>query len=258
MAIIGTGLLKIISFGQVAYFSFDLNYYDFSLNQTDLIILLLFLCFGSVGLLYCFFTNRFRKTLTSKLKKSKIVNMIWMLIVNSVWFALPIFAEIIICIFMETNFSVIKLFSADLPSLIYLTTIVMIFVIAFWSMLGDKIATNIFICFLLMLVTVISMTEYKYREASTKKEYEIIICEDNNSEQIYYAVISKGSNYSAYRCDIFPNENGNKLIIYTNIHRFFSLDSVSTISVCFERFDEEMEKYIPNVEFKTYADDKIV
>ena len=258
-AIVGTGLLKIISFGQVAYFSFDLNYYDFTLNHIDLIVLFSILCFGGIALLYCVFTDPFRKTIISFIKKKpKVISYILVLLANIIWFILLPLVELIIYRFMVTRYSVIKVTIADFPYLLIFTIIVMVLVIMFWLALENHAIAYYITSFVIVFVVTISMTELKYDEASTKKYYDIIICEDNNNVRDYYSVISSGNKYSAYKCDIIPNDNGYNLIIYTKIHRFFALDSVSTISVCFERFDEETETYIPNVEFKSYADDKIV
>ena len=67
IAVLGTILLKIVSLGTVICFSFDLNYYDFTINNTDFILFTTFLCMGAITLLYCYLSNNLRKSFLKEL-----------------------------------------------------------------------------------------------------------------------------------------------------------------------------------------------
>lgn len=259
VAVVGTGLLKIISYGQVVHFAFDLEYYDFALNQKDLIALVSLLCSGGVALLYCVLTDSIRKNITSFImhKLPQIVSHIIAILANVVWFALLPLAGIVICCVLATECSVIKIALNELPYFIVFAIIVMAVVVLFWAALENHAAAYYVTSFIVLLSVTICMTEQQYNEATTKKEYDIIVCNERNDEE-YYAVISRGDKFSAYKCDIIPSEEGNKLIVYTKMHRFFAIDSVSTISVCFEKYDDEAKEYIPNVNFEIYDNDTLI
>lgn len=253
VAIVGTGLLKIISYGHVVYFSFDLEYYDFALNQKDLITLVSLLCSGGVALLYCVLTDSVRKIITSCIMKKlpKVLSHIVALLANAVWFALLPLAGIGICYVMSTHCSVIKAALEDLPYSIVFAAVVMAVVVLFWAALENHAAAYYVTSFIVLLAITICMTEQQYDEATNKKDFDIIVCDEQN-EREYFAVISRGDKFSAYKCDIIQSEGENKLIVYTKVHRFFAIDSVSTISVCFEKNNAEANVSTPNVVFEKY------
>lgn len=244
VAVIGTGFLKIISYGQVLYYSFDLEYCEFSLSQKDFIIFVSLLFWGGIALLYCILTDSIRKKITSDImsKLKKIVSHIIAFLVNLLFLLfLPVIVLLVGKLFLPSFMEIQSLFNECICFMI----IVMGVTVLFWSLVGSHTAVYLITCIIVVLGIIAGMTKQEYIDASTKKNYDIIECSEGNSID-YYVVISKGEKYSAYKCSIISSNNKNKLIVYTNVHRYFPIDSVSTTSIYFEEYNKTEDVSIQN------------
>lgn len=232
--VISTGLIKVLSMGRYLCFDFDINNCEFKLTNSDFIILFLSIFFCGSAILYCFITNKLRVIISTKVTEcldtqtkilKKIVGVVkW----GSSYIAL-IFFYLILGYFaiglFTSNFSALAVLKNELVTILGYTFIFVIPLSCFTLKEDRKLKIfYITICILFLLLFGLSFIKNSYDEAVNQKEFEIITLKDSEENQMY-AVISKGSSYSAYRCSIDEN---NILIIYKNHHRYFPLDDTET------------------------------
>lgn len=243
IGVISTGLVKVLSLGRYIHFSFDINYYDFKLTNTDIIVFVLSILFCAMAIMYCFVTNDFKNKRLDKIAKSsndqnKIKKK---LAVNRVLLSIiPILVYPVVFYFgykLICGFNAVILLKNIIMTLFgYSCTVVIS-----WSctiLTGDinlKIFIKVFsaviffyICFAFMNIN--------YKEAKNQREFEIIASENNEGQPQEYVVISKGSSYSAYQCSTEEQEAGKVLVIHTDLHRYFPLDDTETRLTIFDEY----------------------
>lgn len=239
--VISTGLVKVMSLGRFIHFSFDINNCEFKLTNTDFIILFLSMfCYGT-ALLYCYITNGWRikindgiikcfETQTKKLKKLLKIGfyLFLYLLLISVYFILGC----VIIYFAINKFNALASLKNELLTILA-TTFSFEILLSSFTVKENKKLTIIYVVLItiLLLLFCFSFTKINYDNAVNQREFEIITLTDTSEEQTY-AVISRGSSYSAYQCDI--DKENNTLIINVDIHRFFPLDDTETRLYNFE------------------------
>lgn len=242
IGLISTGLIKVLSMGRYLCFDFDINNCEFKLTNSDFIILFLSIFFCGSAILYCFITNKLRVIISTKVTEcldtqTKILKKIagivkWGLLYIALIFFYLILGYFAIGLF-TSNFSALAILENELVTILGYTFTFVILLSCF--ILKEDRKFKIFyitISMLFLLLFGLSFIKNSYDEAVNQKEFEIITLKDSEENQMY-AVISRGSSYSAYQCLIDEN---NILIINTELHRFFSLDDTETRLYNFEGY----------------------
>lgn len=232
ITIVGSVLLKYISIGRYLYFDFDLDYCDFTITNTLILIFVFAVIATIISGSISFITYRVWKVI-SKCYKRKIYKMI-------IGVVLVIFNVIIYIIIAELTIpedNLSTLFSVSL-CILAVTSYAIIYQLDG----GVKNYFKIFITIsvLIILTTTISLITMEYDKAKNQTSFSIII-EEQDGEENYYVVINKGKEkYSAYLCDIVEENNVLKIVI--NEHKYFSIENTKTYNVTFDC----VERYVRN------------
>lgn len=249
VGLISTGLVKVLSLGRYLCFYFDINNCEFKLTNTDFIILFFSLfCCGS-AILYCYITNSQRVKINSKVTEcldaqAKIINKIMKVLGFGLQYFAIIFIYLIVGCFIIyiviSQFSALAALKNDFIAILSTTLSFVIFLSCFTLKENKqmiKFYTTISAIFLLLIGFVFIKSNYD--GAINQKEFEIITLENNNETQTY-AIISRGSSYSAYQCSI--DKENNILTINTDVHHYFPLDDTETKLYVFESYQLEEHK----------------
>lgn len=255
VGLISTGLVKVLSLGKYICFYFDINNCEFKLTNTDFIILFSSLfCCGS-AIIYCYITNRLRikindkvtgyfETINKSEKKIDTVKNILKVLGFGFLYLVIIFIYLIlgsIIIHLIINqFSALEALKYDFTAILGSTISFVVFLSCF-TLKEDKKLKNFYVIIsvLFLLLIVFSFIKISYDNAVNQKEFEIITSENSNDVQTY-AVISRGSSYSAYQCSI--DKENNILKINTDVHHYFPLDDTETKLYVFESYQLEEHK----------------
>lgn len=235
IGLISTGLVKVLSLGRYICFYFDIDNCEFKLTNTDFIILFISLfCCGS-AILYCYLTNSWRIKISDKInacfdsqakKIIKIKKILGFIFLYIVYILIYLILGCFLIYIVTTCFSALEPIRSELIAILSTTFSFVIFMSCFTLKENKKQKTlYLVIIALFLLVGSFSFVKNSYDSAVNQKEFEIITLEDNNVKQTY-AVISRGSSYSAYQCYI--DKENNVLIINTDMHRYFPIDDTAT------------------------------
>ena len=237
IAALGTILLKIVSLGTVICFSFDLNYYDFTLNNTDFILFATFLCMSAITLLYCYFSNNFRKKLSKNaLKCKKVTGWLLCALINFLWAIALLLLEFGVLKLLSSISSVALKLTAEFYYCIIFSMLILGLCILFLASFEHN-SKYITVGLLIVIIISFAMIETNYDNANEQKCFDIITYDDNNGEPEYYAVISSGDYFSAYICEFSESDENKVLTIYSEKHRFFAIDSVTTEKMYFAEYN---------------------
>lgn len=232
VGLISTGLFKFLSLGRYICFYFDIDNCEFKLTNTDFIILFISLfCCGS-AILYCYLTNSLRVKISDKInvcfdsQAKKIKKNLSFIILYFVYFFIYLILGCFLIYIVTTNFSALEPIQCELIAILC-TTVSLVIFMSFFTLKENKKHKRLYLAIIasVLLVGSFSFVKNSYDSAVNQKEFEIITLEDDNVKQTY-AVISRGSSYSAYQCYI--DKENNVLIINTDMHRYFPIDDTAT------------------------------
>lgn len=226
--------MKYISIGRYLYFEFDLDYCEFSLTNTVVLMFVFAVIATIISGITSFITNRLWGVVSKHYKKKvqKVITGIALVVVNIVFYI--IISQLLI---PEDNLSAI--FFAVL-CILAITSYVFI---NYFD--NGLIKNNYFklvsgIAVVIILIAAVSLMRTEYINAKDQTTFPLII-EEKGADRYYYVVINKGKEmYSAYLCEVV--EDTQTLNIIINEHKYFPINNTKTYSVAFA----SVERYIRN------------
>ncbi len=240
ISVISTLLIKYISFGRCLYFDFDLNYYDFSLSNTSLIIFILCIISSIIAsILSVFISSIWIKfsAIIDKKNHKKLCKCIFIIIivVLSVFF---IYALSYMCF---PNKELVYLFTAT-TTMFSITIYSIVYNIKQNIDKNKNIKLTLIISFIISMFLTVIMMKYNYDEGKEQLVFPIIV-EEIDNEIYYYVVISEGKMYSAYWCNI--DYTTDTLTIKKNYHKYFDIIETTAIPVYFKEIEYDSTVYTP-------------
>lgn len=244
ISLVSAALIKVLSLGRYLYFSFDIDYCELMLTNTDLITFFVSMFFCASAISYCFFTHKIRNGITNMCKKSlEKSNKIVIKIIKIIPFALLHAATLLVYLFIGVivigilcNFSAMESLRYELiSSLAYTFTFVIS--ISCFTLVEEKNSKMMYkiISVILLFSLCYAFIQTEYEGAENQTNFEIITVENGENIHQEYAVISKGECYSAYRCSTLNEDDRKILIIYKNYHKYFALDEYETQKVDYDK-----------------------